>query len=173
MTVKPFLLDPGYEGTLDSSACRERFWARNNRSLAGGFFAFLVLYIPVAILTGVGIARNERPELLAAGIIGATVTVVFAFFFVVYLCDIPRVRRVRRLAWEGELLTGRIVSCLRKCYYTSTYEVEVQYEVELPSGQTVKGTQAAPRDDLLNETLPAPGTPVVVLMLDETMYAML
>ena len=74
MTAKPFLLDPGYEGTLDSSACRERFWARNNRGLAGGFVGFLVMYIPtiVLIIVAFTIARQD-PFVHSATLGGAAI----------------------------------------------------------------------------------------------------
>jgi hypothetical protein len=49
----------------------------------------------------------------------------------------------------------------------------VQYEATALSGREIKGTQALQRDGLLNEPLPPPGTPVLVLVLDESFYFLL
>jgi hypothetical protein len=72
-------------------------------------------------------------------------------------------------------LTGRVVSCVRKVYPKQPYggAVEVVYTVRTPSGVELKGTKAMERDDLLNATLPRPGSPVVVLVLDDRWHLMI
>jgi hypothetical protein len=135
------------------------------------------MYIPLPVLLIVAVSLKGPfffdSAILGASIWGGAVTVILAIFTGVYLGDLPRLRRIRRLTWEGELVTGRLIRCERKCYYRSSYQLEVEYAATTPAGQEIKGTQALQRDDLLNEPLPPPGTPVLVLMVDETLYFML
>ena len=56
---------------------------------------------------------------------------------------------------------------------SSGYVVEVVYTVRTRSGKELRGVKALARHDLLNATLPEPGTPVVVLVLDDRYHLML
>src|SRR5262249_34876977 len=90
-----------------------------------------------------------------------------------WIAERSKRQRADRLAFDSDLVTGRIVTCERKCYGDTTYKVEVRYAVETRDGKEVQHTQALERDDLLNEKLPPPGWPVLVLMVDETLHFML
>ena len=170
---KPFLLDPGYEGMLGTSAFRQRVYDKlSGLKLVSQAPIFLVMHVPTVVTVILGFTV-DRKTFIGAGIWGGAVTVIFGIFVIVWLCDAPKRRRIHRLAWEGELVLGRLIACARKCYRGDIYKVEVQYEAATPEGKQIRGTQALERDDLLNEPLPPPGTPVLVLVLDETLYFML
>jgi hypothetical protein len=173
MIENPFLLDPGYEGMLETSAFRRRVYDKlSGLKLAPVVPIFLFMHIPTVVTLILGFTVESR-TFIGAGIWAGAVTGMFGIFGIVWLCDAPKRRRIYRLAWEGELVIGRLIACARKCYRGDIYKVEVQYEAATPEGKQIRGTQALERDDLLNEPLPPPGTPVLVLVLDETLYFML
>jgi hypothetical protein len=94
-------------------------------------------------------------------------------------------RRMRRLAWKGELVRGTILIARRTRQIIpgsdftegdDAYDIvalEIQYQARTPAGLRVQGAGMFRRDDLLNAELPEPGTPVWVLVLDETTHAVL
>jgi hypothetical protein len=96
MIQKPFLLDPNYEGTLDSGEFRRRFEQLNVRNPLAGWRGALPMYLLAIVIAAFGLY-----------------------------------------------------------------------------GKLIRGTQTRLRDDLLNEPLPAPGTPFAVLVVDETTHVML
>jgi hypothetical protein len=178
MAQEPFLLDRGYEGTLDSDAFRERCFNLSVQRLIPGWL------VPVATLFGmspslifliVGLVRHDPTEYALSGGMSFIGVMAFGGTFFAYWQD--RKVRVfnRRFARECRPMMGQIVTCLRKTYGKDGYQgfVEVTYMLRTPSGTELRGVKALQRDDLLNATLPQAGHPVVVLVLDDRWHLML
>ncbi|MFN8374501.1 MAG: DUF3592 domain-containing protein [Anaerolineae bacterium] len=78
-------------------------------------------------------------------------------------------RKMTRLAASGETLSGELTSASGGKDDYDHFQVVFRYTFLSPAGQTLRGTAYAQRDDLLN-ALPAPGTPVVVLYVDDHIH---
>jgi len=173
MIEKPFLLDPSFADLIDSGAFRQRVYDKFSGMKTHDLFVLsFAMNIPVIITAILG-ALIDRQFFLGTAIFGGVVGVVILISVVEHFVARDKRRRMHRLAFEGELVTGHIIACERKCYRGASYKVEVQYAATAPSGKEVKWTQAMERDDLLNAPLPPPGWPVLVLMVDETLFFML
>lgn len=173
MIENPFLLDPGFEDLIASGAFRQRVYDK----FCGGrgsevLTMCLLMQIPTAITLILGFTLDPK-IFIGTAIFGGIVTLVSVIMGLVWLGNRGKRRRMHRLAFDGELVTGHILSCQRKCYHGSSYKVEVHFAVTAPTGKEVTWTEALERDDLLNEKLPPPGWPVLVLMVDETLFFML
>lgn len=178
MAQEPFLLDTSYDGLLDSDAFRAHYLRGANRRLLSPasiiLFPFLTL-TPSLIFLVIGLFDPQIAYFAIS--VGFALFVSPVFFFIpTWLREERRSREFnRRFAEECQKLTGRVVSCVRKAYPKQTYGgvVEVVYTVRTHSGVELKGTKAMERGDLLNATLPRPGTPVVVLVLDDNWHLMI
>jgi hypothetical protein len=85
-----------------------------------------------------------------------------------------RVRnRARRLARDGQALTGEVRDCTGRKQRKGGYIVELRFAFREPGGQDLEAAEEAERRDLLGQPLPLPGTPVVVLFVDEKCYQVL
>jgi hypothetical protein len=78
-----------------------------------------------------------------------------------------------RLERDGVLVIGTTLSCRAERDSEGAYHVTLDYEVRTPLGWVVTGTDSARRDDLASATLPSPGAPVAVVVLDEHCHAAL
>jgi hypothetical protein len=178
MAHEPFLLDPSYDGLLDSDAFRAHFLRTADRRVTPPWLIVLLPFLaltPSLIFLVSGLVRPQTTYFaLSAGL--SLLSVPVFLFVPVWLREDRKQREFnRRFARESQKLTGRVVTCLRKQYPKQVYGgvVEVVYAVRTPSGVELKGTKAMVRDDLLNATLPRPGAPVVVLVLDDRWHLML
>jgi hypothetical protein len=183
----PFLLDPGYAGTLDSDAFRQRFAslvAMPRNIPAYGCYGLLYLVIalsPVALYFITG----EEGFLLCTASTFTMPLPVGAYFAWVWSKGYRYERRMRRLAWKGQLVPGTVLVARRTRQtipgsdFTEgddAYDivaVEIEYQARTPAGLRVQGAGMFRRDDLLNAELPAAGAPVWVLVLDESTHAIL
>ena len=179
MSAKPFLLDPAYETLLDSSAFRHRFAELRLGRSAEPWLLFPFAQFPTVICVILGFALDAR-VFLGAAIYGGAVCLMFAIAAMAIRFEGPTRQRIRHLAFEGDLVTGRIVHCVRKRAgpdqpdAAGSYCVEVKYAVTAPSGKEITGVEMTMREDLmLHDPLPSPGTPVLVLIIDETLHAIL
>jgi hypothetical protein len=184
----PFLLDPGYAGTLDSDAFRKRFAdlvAMPRNIPAYGcyalFFSLIFCVVPLGLF-----AYNRDLEFLAGCSASAfMVWGLIGYFAWVWSKGWRYERRMRRLAWYGQLVPGTLLVARRtrqtipgsdfsesEDSYTIV-ALEVQYQARTPAGLRVQGAGVFRRDDLLNADLPEPGTPVWVLVLDDSTHAVL
>ncbi|HZZ78549.1 MAG TPA: hypothetical protein VFE62_08525 [Gemmataceae bacterium] len=184
----PFLLDPGYQGTLESDAFRRRFEsliAMPRNIPAYGCYAlfFSVIFVVPAIAY---IVYTRSPE-VALGVCGSGIMVwgLIAYFAWVYSGGWRYERRMRRLARHGTLVQGVVASAkrVRQTIPGSDFSedddaytvvaLEIKYRANTPAGETVHGSGMLRRDDLLNAELPRPGTPVWVLVLNRDTHAIL
>jgi hypothetical protein len=179
--LAPFLLDAGYEGTLDSGAFRQRF-ARLNARLADQLMGFgcAIGLLPLAIVPLVVFFFTRDDDYLMASANIATVVIPFcAVCLWFWSGSLGKCLRLRRLALEGELVQGELLIGRRIRESAGDAEagdivvVEVEYRAVTRAGVRVDGKKTHQRDDLLNAELPEPGTPVYVLVLDETNHALL
>ena len=176
--MRPFLLDPGCAELLTSDAFRPRYFSRvapaRRRVLAAVGVAVPFLSALIVALVG---WRLDSPDVLgAAGIVALLGMVPSAIVLFVFLRTSRHVLRLRRLAREGKLVQGRLIACGRRAIETDSDDPDpvvwsVDYEVRAPSGRLLRRT--AFRDKQPPGPDPAPGTPVVVLMLDEDLFDML
>jgi hypothetical protein len=178
MAQEPFLLDRSYDGLLDSDAFRAHYLQAANRRLLSPasivLFPFMTL-TPSLIFLVIGLFDPQTAYFAISAGFALFVSPVF-LFIPTWLREERKSREFnRRFAEESQKLTGRVVTCVRKVYPKHAYggAVEVVYTVRTPSGVELKGTKVMERDDLLNATLPRPGTPVVVLVLDDNWHLML
>lgn len=182
MNDEPFLLDRGYRGTLDSGAFRERFLKLNPPPPREAWWlypvALLCWFVPVSFLMAY-CAESGDPG--ASFIVFWTVVIavsVSAVCFLGYFFIGPDRKSPVRLAFVGQVVTGRMVECRRTKYWGEGEEgqydvVEVTYEAETPQGVAIRGTKGLPRDDLMNAPLPTAGTPVAVLVLNKKYHGLL
>jgi hypothetical protein len=170
--MKPFLLDPGYARLLDSSAFRQRVYESHVAQTGSLLWLVLFFLLPTTVTTILGFTIGPM-LFIGTATFGGVALLILGLTVLDQQIGKDKRRRMNRLAFDGELVTGRLVRCERKCYPGPFYKVEVQFAVVAPSGKEITHTQALERDDLLNESLPAPGTPVLVLMVDETLFIML
>jgi len=188
MSEKLFLLDPGYEGTLDGGEFRRRFASFNlalpKNSTGYGCCAILALLLSVVPLILYFFTWDD--EYLTGAGASAFCTVPLAAIFVwIWSRGLRKSLRMRRLAWQGELVQGTVLASrrMRQVIEGSDFDendnsstivaVEIEYRAKAPSGTIIRGAQARKRDDLLIADLPEPGTPVYVLVLNETNHALL
>ncbi|HZZ78548.1 MAG TPA: hypothetical protein VFE62_08520 [Gemmataceae bacterium] len=173
MIEKPFLLDPSFEKLVDSGAFRKRIYEQHSGMRARDRFVMLLfMNVPTIITFFLGLFV-DRKIFIATGIWGGMIVLMCVFDLLNWSSSREKRQRMHRLAFDGDLVTGRIISCERKCYPGPAYKVEVRFAAMAPSGKEVQRTVAVERDDLLNAPLPPPGWPVLVLMVDETLYFML
>jgi hypothetical protein len=177
-----FLLDPAYGKLLESTACRRRF-AQLHLDTFAQVIKFIIASLGFLIPSAAGLiyltTRSENALLTFAM---SSNCAIFALLLVVQFSWVPdwiRYWRLRRLAWHGELREG-VLLVARRVRVPATDEddsdyvaVEVEYRVVTPRGKRVQGMSRFRRDDLLNAELPAAGTPVLVLVLNEKTHAML
>lgn len=181
MAQEPFLLDPRFNGTLDSEAFRWRYLEINRpRWWVDGlmFLAPLPFLLPSLIFLLLGATRHD-PEQLETAADLAWIAVLPAVFVAALLIARQFLRAYHwRFAFRSARVPGRTVTCLRKLYRhgedtPDEYVVEVVYTARSPSGAELRGVKGLPRDDLLNAPLPPPGTPVVVLVLNDKHHTVL
>ena len=188
MSAKLFLLDPGYEGTLEGNEFRRRFASLNlalpKNSAGYGCCAILALLLSVVPLILYLFTRDDE-YLAAAGATAFTTVPLAGILAWVWSKGWRKSLQMRRLAWQGELVQGTVLASrrMRQVIEGSDFDeddnpstivaVEIEYRAKAPSGTIIRGTLARKRDDLLNAELPEPGTPVYVLLLDETNHALL
>jgi hypothetical protein len=181
MAQEPFLLDRRFAGTLDSDAFRRRYLEINRpRWWVDGVMLLLPLpfLLPSLIFLLLGVTRHDAEQLETAGDL-AWIAVLPAVFVAALLVARQGLRAYhRRVAFRSARVPGRTVTCLRKLYRhgedtPDEYVVEVVYTARSPSGADLRGVKALARDDLLNVPLPPPGTPVVVLVLNDKHHTIL
>src|SRR5262249_39760427 len=153
-------------------AFRAHYLRKADRDITPAWLTFLLpllALIPSLIFLIVGFFEPRTTYFALSA--GLSLFCVPVFLFVpVWLREDRKQREFnRRFARECQQMTGRVVTCLRKQYPNRAYggAVEVVYTVRTPSGAELRGAKVMARDDLLNATLPRPGTPVVVLVLDD------
>jgi hypothetical protein len=79
----------------------------------------------------------------------------------------------QRLRESSSMLPGEVVTCTGNAA-DDDYYVRLTYRFQSPaSGKTLQQAQRLQRDDMGDESLPAPGTPVVVLYRDDKTFQVL
>jgi hypothetical protein len=87
-------------------------------------------------------------------------------------------RFIRALLWlpqlkKGILLDGILIDCINQAEYRRHPGLQTTYQFKSPVGRELTRRQFYRRDDLLNEQLPEPGTPVKILYASDNCYVML
>jgi hypothetical protein len=82
-------------------------------------------------------------------------------------------KRNRSLCREGQKIDGRVVNCEGTDQEDGGLHLKVKYSFDSPSGREITDTVSASRNDLTKETLPAPGTPLVVFYLNDKVHRLL
>jgi hypothetical protein len=77
-----------------------------------------------------------------------------------------------RLLLEGVVIDGELVEA-NADEVKDVYVVRVKYRAKLPDGKGVVREQKLCRNDLRNQPLPSPGTPVAILYAGHECYVML
>jgi hypothetical protein len=73
----------------------------------------------------------------------------------------------------GQLLAGQIISSQGRAGSKGTYNVTIEYGFTNPYGQQLTKKQTSNRPDLRKSPLPAAGTPVAVLYVDDKFYRLM
>jgi hypothetical protein len=95
---------------------------------------------------------------------------VFSFSWIV----LREILKRRRLARRGQRIVGEIVRCSDDRDSDGDLLLKVKFAFRSPySGMWIEGKDSQTRKDLKGKLLPAPGTPVHVLYLDDKTYLML
>jgi hypothetical protein len=181
MPPQPFVLDPDFEKHLDGDAFRAVYLRKN---VSSPWIYLIYFFVPVMflvpslafLLMGWMTDKRDYYENAAWGLLAPVVPLIGAVIAIVV--DVRHQAYQRRFAYDSEKRIGRIVTCLRKMYgrgedTPNEYVVEVVYVVRTRSGEEIRGVRAQQRHDLLNATLPPPGTPVVVMVLDNRVQYLL
>jgi hypothetical protein len=136
--------------------------------------------------------RVIRPDIQVFSLFGLTLLELLAggLAFLLWamllrgIRDMARDRRTRgrantqfaAQARAAQILSGEIMGITGETRYDqpgSPYEVSVDYRFTTPDGLVLRGSARAPRDDLRYAVLPAPGTPVRVVYMDDKTHTML
>jgi hypothetical protein len=113
--------------------------------------------------------RLEPPWIQTVGMLFSV-----GLFIVVPLLIISHDRRraqvAQRLRESSSMVRGEVVKCTGNAA-DDDYYVRLTYRFQSPaSGKTIQQAQRLQRDDMDDESLPAPGTPVIVLYRDDKTY---
>jgi hypothetical protein len=82
-------------------------------------------------------------------------------------------RRQKRLAYEGRIIKGRLISILGKMDDEGVFQIEYLYEFMSPLGSTIGGTNITIRNDLKKKDLPPVNSALAILYVDEKCYTVL
>jgi hypothetical protein len=181
---EPFLLYESSRAFLDGDrrAIQARFAPRRD---ALDYLA-MVGVLAGGLLVGVTVAQIARTrgtaeagEAVSGLVVGGLVVIVAGYF-------VSRRRSAAtaavQLIREGQVLPGMLVACEGQEQTASeaslgetarAYAVTVDHRFTTPMGKEITDTAAHNRRDLRHTELPAPGTPLRVLYLDDQNYALL
>jgi hypothetical protein len=182
---EPFLLHESSRAYLDGDphGIRDRFQFRRDAldyiamafAIAGG----LLLAVKIMQLTrGVGDGDEMHATVSAMGL--AVLLIVGGTYYVTSRQRVAAARR--RMVDDGQVLNGTVLECTARHETTAeaalgevsrSYVVAVDYRFTAPSGDTIIDRDEHNRPDLRRTELPAAGTPVRVLYLDEGTHALL
>jgi hypothetical protein len=96
-----------------------------------------------------------------------TIPALFFLGFAVYF------RRKVRLARDGQLLSGKLLTCSGELDAENDYNVHATYHFVSPTGCVIEGKMTACCNSLKDRPLPEPGTPIMVLYLSDGNYQLL
>jgi hypothetical protein len=82
-------------------------------------------------------------------------------------------RRSRYLLQSGRPLPGWVIHSTSDTTDEGAYQVKIRYGFRSPAGRTIRGRDMETRPDLRWQPLPAPGTPVTVLVAHATNHQLL
>ncbi len=180
-TNPPFLLDPTYQGKLDSEAWRQHFCRLQFKDPAHTTATTVILAVLAVVFVVAG------PVLLLLGYFQGLPVVTIGWFALVpgWIAVYPtwlilrstRAEDAAFRAWAASLVLveGVVTDCTAEVdsgldAEGERYEhchVTVSYRVVAPGGQEITGWKREQRDDLLQQPLPVVGTPVVVIALPD------
>src|SRR5258708_18221579 len=139
-----------------------------NRLLIGD--AVQVKYLPsdpnVSVLTGSDKDDTDRNSGILALVIVLPICLIISGL--ILLND----RKNRRLS-KGQLLPGTVVGAPGRSGSRGSYLVTIDYRFTSPYGQETTRGQAGNRPDLRKTALPAAGTPVTVLYVDDKLQRLM
>lgn len=181
----PFLLYESSRAFLDGDprGIRARFQFRRDvlDYIAMAFVvvgALLLLVKVMQLMRGIGEGEEIQSTVAAMGL--AALLIVGGGYYVANRHGTAAARK--RMIAEGQVLHGTVVECTARHETTSeaalgevtrTYMVAVDYRFTPPSGDTIINRDEHDRPDLRRAELPAAGTPLRVLFLNDATYALL
>jgi hypothetical protein len=189
-TSRPFVLNPKNQPFVDGLAPHPAA-PRTNRNIVLPLVGLACVAVGGLNLGGclwLGIVEPVRhspelaPSLVAQVILLTLVVVYFAIWLgcVWWLTSLVATRsRLREaLMQQGHLIQGTIVWCKGNVESfdgssIELYIVTVTYEFQSPTSQTLWSRGSVGRNDLRGQPLPGPGTPVLILYLDDQNYALM
>lgn len=187
---QPFILNPQNQPFVDGRAPRPAavtanksialpvvglFWASIG-GLCCGWYAMMGFVGMVMDVLG------PDPGLVAQGaalmlLVLYSVVLGGSILWLIFLI-VSRMNLRESLMQQGRLIHGTVVWCKGKVHFSEGqssdyYHVTVTYEFQSPTGQSLWNRGVEVRDDLRGQPLPKPGTPVLVLYLDDQNYALI
>ncbi len=181
-TVEPFLLDSASKAFLTDeyrSILYSRFRREQERIqfiLAG---CALMILFPSLGLQVVALTRPAVPQPSLQGLVCTVALIVGCVYLLV--SKVTTIKAKERLVHDGEVLNGSITRCSGSMRTVAAeggagekvYFVKIQYRFVSPQGREIMSHWERDRDDLVNFRLPAEGTAVLVLYLNDNNYALL
>jgi hypothetical protein len=183
--IDPFLLHRSSYSFLrgDPADIQERFRYRRDLfdllAMAGAAAGALLLVVTIAQWFA-GRRPGDDPSALYSSMVLAVLLIVAGMY---YTTSRQRAAATKaRLIREGQVLPGAIVSCTARDETTTeaslgevtrSYLVTVEYRFTTPDGHEIADHDEVDRPDLRRADLPTGDTPVRVLYVDDSTYALL
>jgi hypothetical protein len=176
VATEPFLLDYASKAFLagDPRDIRTRFrlWKEFPLVVLAGVALMLLSLVVVQQVMALNQPANTQPT--AQGLLITVALIIGCLYFVTRKVKVDSARE--RLVRNGQVLKGSVVSCSGQMTANaeeSWYSVKIEYRFFSPQQREIKSHWERDRDDLLNLPLPAEGTAILVLYLDDNCYALL
>ncbi len=173
----PFFLDYASQGYLagDDRGIRHRLAPDQLPLQVFSGIVLAILGITVA-QQGIAFSRTEGPQPTIEGFLGTLAALIGGV--VLYCKKFNADSAKERLIREGQILKGTVLhSEGNLCSYGSEgvvgYQVTITYQFVSPAQNVVTNQWGRDRDELQNGPLPAPGTEIRVLYLDDSCYVLL
>ena len=132
-----------------------------------------VLYLPDN--PAISMIDGKAPNSDLSGLFFAFVAVVFVIVLIFLVVFIRGWLRNRKMARDGHIIPGVLLDATGRMVAGKHpyFELRLNYHFKTPAGRDIRATSGAPRDDLRKSSLPASGTPLAVLYLDDKRYKLL
>ena len=146
------------------------------RFIRWGMWLFLSTGIATSLVVGaieIYMNQTQQPDLDIGYIIAGPLLLFLAgvYWFIGWVQS-RRASKKARLAAEGGLLPGELIKAK---YYSGSGDnnvptLRIDYRFTAPDGQTVEKRQILGRFDFTRNTLPPPGTQILVLYVDKELF---
>jgi hypothetical protein len=142
-------------------------------SVTGSYFEKLKVgsAVPVRYLPESGVSRlvEDHEKLGMSIVVFLGFLVAAAIFLALFFVSARKVRLLR----DGQILDGELLACRGELDSEKDYQLRATYKFVTPEGRSLEGKAEAERNDWKDRSLPASGTPVAVLYLNDDHFRML